>query len=416
MSVAIGGDEFVHRVVGGGVELAVDRLGHRQTAALSFRMLTGVVDDPPELTGIGSIVERTLSKGTQRYTGQELADAFDARGAQWNTIAGRQSMLLRVVCLPEFVGDVIDLAGEMFCRPTFPEEACRVAVQLAQEELTHLEDDPYELVRIMIQRLTLGPVLGRDPRGSSETLPRIEPDTVREHWRRCYHSGRLQVAAAGPLDVDAVARRVEQAFAGLGSPQRAGRAPAGVTLTPAREHRHKDLKQEYVAITLPGMSRDHVEFPVEQVLVGVLAGGMSGRLFTEVREKQGLVYWVGAWSEQPRGAGIVHLGASTTPERCDQTFRTLLHELGRLSEDLTEDEVRRARDSLIAHYETEDDLTPARAAALSDDLFHFGRPIGLAPKLDAIRRVTVADVERYVRSMPRDRLCVATIGPRELSV
>jgi predicted Zn-dependent peptidase len=153
---------------------------------------------------------------------------------------------------------------------------------------------------------------------------------------------------------------------------------------------------------------------VEQVLLGVLSGGMSGRLFTEVREKQGLVYWVGAWHEQPRGKGIVHLGASTTPDRCDRTLETLQRELRRLGEDLTEAEVNRARDSLLAHAETEDDLTRARAGRLSDDLFHFGHPIGPEAKLDAIRAVNLERVAAYARRLPVDRVCVGTLGPREL--
>jgi len=406
--------DFVHAFLNSGVELAVDRLPHRNTVAMCFRMLTGVADDPPELTGIGAIVERTLSKGTENYDGQALADAFDALGAEWGGASGRQSTLVRVVCLPEFALAVVDLVAEMLCRPTFPDEACTVAVQLAQEELRHMEDDPHDLLRADIQRLTLGPVYGRHPGGEAETLARITPQHVRDHWRRTYHAGRLQVAVAGPVDADAFAQRVDTCFGGFGDAAQGGREVADYTFEPRRTHRGKDLQQEYIGLTLPGAPKGHADFSVERVLIGVLAGGMSGRLFTEVREKQGLVYWVGAWHEQPRGRGVIHLGASTTPERCEKTYQALLRELERLHEDLTEQETRRARDGLIAHLETEDDLTRARAATLSADLFHFSRPVGLGPKLAAIRAVGSARVEDYVRRLRRDQMCVATIGPRTL--
>lgn len=406
--------DFTHLLLDSGVELAVDRLPERQTAAICFRMLAGVADDPPELTGISAIVERTVSKGTARYQGRELADAFDALGAEWGSACGRQSTLFRVVCLPQFALDVIELVAEMLSRPTFPDEACAVAVRLAQEELRHLEDDPHDLLGVEVQRLTLGPIYGRHPGGEPETLPRITPEKVREHWRRVYQAGRLQVAAAGPVDPEKLARRIDACFAGLGERTWAGREVADFTFRPARHHRHKDLQQEYIGITLPGVPKDHPDFATEQVLIGILAGGMSGRLFTEVREKQGLVYWVGAWHEQPRGRGVIHLGASTTPERCAQTYQTLLRELARLHEDLTDEETRRARDGLIAHLETEDDLTRARAARLSDDLFHFSRPIGLQARLDALRAVGTDQVEDYVQRLPRDQVCVATVGPRPL--
>ncbi len=407
-------ERYPHRPLDCGAELAVDVLPQRHTVALCFRVLVGVVDDPPDLTGLGSIVEHTISKGTRRYDGRGLADAFDRLGAQWATVSGRQSMHVRVLCLPEFVADVIELVAEMLRHPTFPDDACRVAVELAQQDLRQMEDEPHELLRVMLQRLTLGPVLGRHVGGTPESLAHVTPDLVREHWRRLYHAGRLQVVAAGPVDPDKLARQVERCFAGFGPAERRGREPADFEFQPAREHRSKELEQQYIGITLPGLSRDDPHFPTEQVLLAVLSGGMSGRLFTEVREKQGLVYWVGAWHEQPRGRGVLHLGASTTPERCHRTLDTLLAELRRVGVDLTEAETVRARDGLVAQYETEDDLTRARAAGLSDDLFHFGRPIGREAKLDALRAVTPDDVRAYAQRLPLDRLCVATLGPRAL--
>ncbi|MGD8452190.1 MAG: pitrilysin family protein [Phycisphaerae bacterium] len=413
MAAAVPADaeKLVHVRLDSGVEFAADVLDERNTMALCFRVLTGLVDEPEELTGISGIVERTLSKGTRQYNGQGLADAFDALGAQWSSASGRQSTLVRVLCLPEFVTDVVTLVGEMIRHPTFPDEACRIAVDLARQERRNLEDEPGDLVRILIQRLTLGPVLGRYPGGDDETLARITPELIRQHWQRYFHAGRIQVTAAGPVDPEKLAAAVDHTFADFGSAEPAGREPADFTFTPEQVHQEKNTEQQYIAMTLPGMPRDHEDFPIEQVVLHVLAGGMSSRLFTEVREKQGLVYWVGAWHEQPRGKGIIHLGASTMPKRSARTLATLHRELTRLGEDLSEDEVRRARDSLIAHHETETDLTRARASHLSDDLFHFSRPIGLEPKLRAIREVTVDAAKAFVQRLPRDRVCVATLGP-----
>lgn len=397
-----------------GVEFAADVLPDRETVAIIFRMLSGLADEPPELAGIGQIVESTLAKGTSRRTGRELADAFDALGAQQTSSSGRQSVVIRVVCLPEYLPGAVELVAEMVCEPTFPDEACRVAVELARQELTSMEDDPGEVVRGMIQRLTLGPVYGREPLGTAETLARITPEAVREHWRRVYDRGRLQVAVAGPVDVDALAGCLERRFGGLGGGERAARGPAEVEFKTAREHRDKELKQQQIAISLCGVARDDPRYPVEQVLLGVLSGGMSGRLFTEVREKQGLVYSVAAWHEQLRGRGFIHLRASSTPERCGRTFDTLMREITRVGQDVTEDEVRRARDGLIAQALTQDDVTRNRAASLSEDLFHFGRPIGLPAKIEAVRQVRAADVAGYASGFDTARTCVATLGPQGL--
>ena len=408
-------DGFSHTMLPSGVELAVDRLPGRQTVAIVLRMLTTLADEPAELAGLHLLVERTLSKGTQRFDGRGLADAFDAIGVRTATATGRQSIVVRVLCLPEFVGQTLALLAELLCRPSFPDEACRVAVELAQQDLKHLDDDPQDILRIMIQELTLGPVFGRHLGGTAESLARITPDAVRRHWAAQYRAGRLQVAAAGPLDPARLSDEVEAAFAGLGQPGRSGRDPLDYSFTPARAHRDKDLQQQYIALTLPGVPKGHADFAVEQILLGVLSGGMGGRLFTEVREKLGLVYWVGAWHEQLRGAGVIHLGASSTPKRCHKTYDTLLRELRRLGDDLTPAEVERARVGLLAHHQTEDDQTRARAASLSDDLFHFGRPIGPDAKNAALAAVTREQVCAYARQLPRERLCVATLGPRRLA-
>ncbi|MBL8880540.1 MAG: insulinase family protein, partial [Phycisphaerales bacterium] len=353
--------ELFHRDLACGAEFAADVLPDRSTVAIAFRLLSGAVDDPPDRGGQATIVEHTLSKGTRNFDGKALADAFDACGIQWGTSTGRQSMVVRALCLPEFVERAIDLVAEMLCRPTFPDEAVSVALELAQQDLKQLEDDPGDLVRVMIQRLTLGPVLGRHAGGDAESLTNISPASVREHWKNCYHAGRLQCAVAGAVDVERLAAAIERNFADFGSSARAGRAAIPIHFESQRQHRMKDLKQQYIAITMLGTPRDHPDFATEQVLIGVLAGGMSGRLFTEVREKQGLVYWVGAWHEQPRGVGVIHLGASTTPERCNKTYQTLLREIERIGEDLTIDETERAKNQIIAHWKTEDDLTRARA-------------------------------------------------------
>src|SRR6185295_16738782 len=132
-----------------------------------------------------------------------------------------------------------------------------------------------------------------------------------------FHVGRLQVVAAGAVDPEPVADRINARFAGFGDATRRGREPVDFDFRPGAAFRYKDLEQEYMALTLPGVPKGHADFPVEQVLMAILSGGMSGRLFTEVREKLGLVYWVAAWHEQPRGKGLINLGASTTPERCE---------------------------------------------------------------------------------------------------
>jgi predicted Zn-dependent peptidase len=142
---------------------------------------------------------------------------------------------------------------------------------------------------------------------------------------------------------------------------------------------------------------------------------MSARLFTEVREKQGLVYWVGAWNDNPRGAGMIFLGASTTPQRCDKTYETLIRELKRVGEDVTEEEIQRALAGIEVRADIRADVTRSQCAEQADDLIHYGRPVPWEEKLAKLQAVTVDDVKQYAaKYLTEDKLSVVTLGPRGL--
>ncbi len=405
---------LIHRRLACGVEFAAESMNGRPTAALEIRVLAGASHEPADQPGMARLVEETLDKGTARRDGRALLDAFDAIGAQRASATGRDTTAFSCLCLPEFLPQAIELHAEMLRTPTFPEEACTVAVELAVQELASLEDDPQSLCEKLITRQAYGPVLGRHPLGEKEGIEKIARADIERYWRQTFTAGRLLVAVAGAIDPEAVIDQLERCFEGFGSSEPAGRDPLPLEFAAIRTHHDKPLEQEHIGICYPGVPATDDDYPVERVMLGVLSGGMSGRLFTEVREKQGLVYWVAAWHEHPRNAGMIHLGASTTPERCDKTYQTLLREVDRLSEDLTTAEVERAIVGIVARTETRGDITRAHAAELVGDLFHYGHPVPIEEKMAKVRAVTVSDIQRYLADHPRDRLSVVTLGPRKL--
>jgi predicted Zn-dependent peptidase len=403
-----------------GMDLAVMPMPERPIVAVAIRLLAGYAFEQPEHLGVAHVCDEAIGKGTAKRDGRALNDAFDEIGATHGSYAGRESFGFSCLCLPEFVPQVIDLLAEMIRTPSFPQEACEVAVELTRQSLAALNDEPQDLVKKLLHRQAYGEPLGRHPLGENETLDRIGREQIVDHWCRFFRGPNMQCSITGAVEPDLAADLLDRAFdAFVPDPQTAGAAgsrpvPPPLRFTPGRRHHDKDLEQEYVALCFPGSAVTDVDFPVEQVLVGVLAGGMSGRLFTEVREKQGLVYWVGAWSDHPRGAGVIHLGASTTAQRVDQTYTTLLREINRLSEDLTDAEVQRVITGIVAQAQTRGDVSRARATRLADDLFYYDRPIPIEEKLARIEAVTVNDIRQYLEAHPRDRLSVVTLGPREL--
>jgi predicted Zn-dependent peptidase len=415
-------ESLTHRHLGSGIELGLRVMPSRPVVALRIRVFAGYALESAEHLGVTSVLTEAITKGTAKRTGRELNDAFDEIGAAHGVTAGRESVSLTCLCLPEYFPRAVELQAELLRTPTFPDDACAVAVELAEQCLAALEDDPGDLTSKLLHRQAYGGPLGRHKLGEPETLARIGRDRIVEHWRRYFAAARMQVAVAGAVDPEATTDLFEGLFDGFGDDgavaeeaKHAGNRPTfTLEFQPGRSHHAKELEQEHVAICFPGAAVTDPVFPVETVLVAVLSGGMSGRLFSEVREKQGLVYWVGAWADHPRNGGMLHLGASTTPQRVDKTYATLLREIDRVGEDLTEDEVQRAIVGIVARTQTRGDITRSKASELSDDLFYRGRPIPTEEKLDKIRAVTVDDIRRYLDEHPRDRLSVVTLGPREM--
>lgn len=408
--------DVVHERLPCGIEYGVIPLPRRHVVSIQIMVLAGTSSEPADKLGLAHILGETLDKGSTEHSGRELSDAFDEIGASHRIGVGRESTTFSCTVLPEHFERAIELHAEIIRKPTFPDDAFTVNVELTRQELKALEDDAHGLLDKLMNPQAFGAILGRHPLGEPESLDALRLKDLSDHWTNHFAAGTMVVSVAGAVSSEQVADVLEKYFGGFNSPKPAGRSPFPADFFPGRIHHDKKLEQEQIAVCWPGASVTQPDFPIQQVLLGVLSGGMSGRLFTEIREKQGLVYWVGAWQDTPRGTGRIFLGASTTPQRCDKTFTTLLREVERLADDIEQDELERAVTGIVAHHETRGDITRARCGELADDLFHYGHPVDAQEKLGRIKAVTIHDIKRYLAEYPREELCVMTLGPEPLTV
>lgn len=414
--MAEGQQNLKHETLPCGIEFASEELPERKAVSLEFRFLAGMASEPTNRLGLARLVQEVLDKGTQTRSGRELSDAFDELGARRNSWLSREAIGFTCLCLPEFLDRVIALHADFLRHPTFGENEFQVAVDLTRQELTLLEDDPQGLTDRALDRQAWGPVLGRHHLGEAATLDLVSRDDLIGYWRRFFHSGRMQVSVAGNIDHRHVADLLQRYFDEFGASEWAGRDLESIDFTAQRVHHHKELEQQQIAFCLPGVSVIDDSYPAETMMIRILAGGMSSRLFTEIREKRGLVYWVGAWHEQVRATGMIYFGASSTPDNCAETYRTLLAELERLKDDLTEDELDRARVGLVVRSEIRSDVTRARCAELANDLFYRGHLLPRREKLKRIEAVKIDDIRGYLDTHSRDALSVVTMGPRDFEV
>jgi predicted Zn-dependent peptidase len=266
---------------------------------------------------------------------------------------------------------------------------------------------------IELSRRAWGPMLGRHATGTPETLAAIGRDDLAQWYDTHFAAAGMQVTAAGAFDPDALQAELERLFEGFGNERPPAEAPEP-TFAAGRHHIPKDCEQEALGISFGSLPPDDEDSYAEAVLLEILSGGMSGRLFTEVREKRGLAYWVFASRHWRRGHGRFRLAAGTRPERVHETLEVLLNEVGRLRDDVTEEELARAKTGLIAQMATRGDSTRSRAATIGMGYFYRGRVMSEDERRKRIEAVTTADVRRVLDRQNRDELCILTLGPREL--
>jgi len=404
----------VHQTLSCGIEYAVLPLSSRRVVAFQIRIMGGCCSDPADQLGLAHVVNETIDKGTTTRTGRELSDAFDAIGAGAGSGTGRETTTYTCTVLPEHFERAVALHADFLRNPIFPQDAVDVALDLGRQELTALQDDAHGLLDKYLGRHAYGPILGRHALGEMETIDKMSRASIENHWRKHFSNHRMIVTVAGGIESTRVSDVLEKNFSGFGESKPDGRDGYEIKFAAGETHYNKELEQQQIGIGWPGVDVTHDDYPTQQAVIGILSGGMSGRLFTEVREKRGLVYWVSAWSETPRGVGMMFMGASTMPDRCDETYETLVAEVERLCDDVTDEELQRAKTGILASHETRGDTTRARCSDLASDLFFFGKPVPIEEKIAKLEAVTVADVLKYLKNYPRDKRCVVTVGPRPL--
>ena len=393
-----------------GLRFVGERLERSQGVALALRMPAGTKDDPGNKFGLAHLVKETLFKGTRKRDARELSDAFDFYGIRHSEYTGTESTTIQLRFLPEHLDKAMQLLKEVLNEPAFPEKDCETAKIQSLQELKHLDDEPLSKVFVELKELYYGSTWGHSELGHDTSIPAISREDIRSFWGAHYIPAGSIVAAAGKFDPEALAKFLENLFtktSGVAWPMESPPLFLGV---PLRKHLHKDSQQTQIALAFPCVPRNDPSYYALRTAVGGLAGGMSSRLFTEVREKRALVYSVGAQVSSLRGTGAVYVYAGTTAPRAAETLQVIQTELKRLGNDLTQEEVDRARIGFKAHLLMDQDSTGTRARELLEDIYYENRPVSVAEIVKRIDAVGVADATGYWNSHPFEPYALVTLG------
>jgi len=397
-----------------GIRVVTEAVSSVRSVALGMWVRTGSRDETPAQAGVSHFLEHLLFKGTKRYSAIEIAEIFDGLGASVNAATGKESTNLHARFLDTHAEEAFDLLSEMLLGPTYPEIDSEREVVL--EEIAMYEDEPQDKVHDVLDAAVFGEhPLGRRVLGEAEVISSIPVPEIDAYHRARYTGANIVVAAAGNLEHDRIVeltkRHVEPPSGG-GDPA-GGEAPQ---LDGARiGFQRKDTEQFHIAFGGPGIDRGDERRYALSVLDAVFGGSTSSRLFREVREKRGLAYAVGSYTQQYVDSGLIGVYVGTRQENVQEACEVIGRELASVHADgVTEDELARAKENVKGRMVLSSESTAARMGRIGKAVLFDTPLLTLDELLERIDAVTPEDVAELARALyTPDALSAAAIAPDE---
>ena len=376
-------------------------------------MGAGASYDAPGLEGAAAVVSEWCFRGAGDRNTRQLNDALDALGCNHHESVAAEHIIFSVAQLGRNLEEVLAIYADVLRRPRLEDatfESCR---QLTIQDLASLEDEPARKCNILLREKFYPKPLGSCVYGRAESLQALMPDTVRGHVDRRFAPSETILAVAGNVDWPRFCKLAEKHLGGWKATPRTERAigPAvgGVT------HVQKDSAQTHIGLAHRTVTIDSPHYYSARMAEAVLSAGMSSRLFTEVREKRGLVYHVSCRYHSLKDFAGMFTYAGTTPQKARETFDVTVRELQRLAEGIQPEEMARARTQLKSSLVMQGESTEARSLALAADWYYLRRLRSLQELSDRIDAVTIDDVMAHLAQHPAAGFTVLIIGPEALN-
>ncbi len=383
-----------------GLRIASEAMPSLKTASVGVWVDVGARYERPEINGVAHMLEHMAFKGTKRRSARAIAEEIENVGGQLNAYTSREQTAYYVRMLAEDLPLAVDLLADILQHSTFEPDELERERQVILQEIGMVQDTPDDLVFDLFQETAYpGQALGRSILGPAETVAAMPRAALVDYMGRYYGPSRMVLAAAGQVEHDQLVDLAGKLFGALADQDPSQAEPARYQGGELREER--DLEQAHLILGLPAFSYHDDEFYALQVLSTMLGGGMSSRLFQEVREKRGLAYSVFSFTACYRDAGLLGIYAGTGEDQTEELLPVVCDEFLGLLDSATEPELARARAQLKASLMMGLESCYARSEELARQLLIFNRripPEETIAEIDAVDAAAVARVGRRLLS------------------
>jgi predicted Zn-dependent peptidase len=393
-----------------GMRVVTEAMPRVETVSCGVWVGSGSRNELAEVNGVAHLLEHMAFKGTERRSARDIVEEIEAVGGHLNAYTGREQTAYYAKVLKENTGLALDLLSDILQNSIFDAEELERERAVVIQEIGQAQDTPDDRVFDSFQLAAFpDQPLGRPVLGSVDTVGMMPRERIMQHMKSGYSGDRMVLAAAGNIDHKTFVGEARRLFDSIPESSdvviEPGKYKGGVHLE------DRDLEQVHLLLGFPGLSYKDDEFYSMSVMSTLLGGGMSSRLFQEIREKRGLVYSIYCYPSFYRDCGLFGIYGGTSPDDINQMIPAICAEINRLSATITDREIARARMQLKAGTLMSLESTGARCEQLAQQMLIFGHPLTLNEQIGKIESVDKDAICGIAERTFSGKPTIATIGP-----
>src|SRR5512133_1574977 len=384
-------------VLDNGVRVITERVEHMHTVSIGIWVANATRHESPEYNGVAHFIEHLLFKGTKRRTARQISLEIDSMGGILNAFTGHEYVCYYAKVLAKFLPRVTDLLSDIFLHSTFPSDEIERERKVILQEIKMRDDSPEEAIHDRFhQSFWSGHALGNSILGTEGTIDGLSRDMIFGYKQSHYRPDDIIISAAGNVSHETLVSLVNAEFSAISSvwkPDGLGFRPKGGRKVHLTE---RDLEQTLICMGTRALQQDHPDRYAMHLLTTILGGGMSSRLFQEVREKKGLASSLYAYSISHADSGALVVYAGTEQEHCREVIDIALAEMVKLKrEPVTQAELDSAREQLKGKLLMSLESSDSLMTRLAKNIIYLGRhqPVeNILAGFDAVKIQDVMDI------------------------
>ena len=395
-----------------GLTIVTETMDRVETVSLGAYVATGTRNETEAENGASHFLEHMAFKGTEARSAADIAEAIENVGGHINAYTAREQTAYYVKLLKEDLALGADIIGDILTHSTFAPEELERERGVILQEIGQANDTPDDIIFDRFQETAFpSQPMGRPTLGTEAGIRGMERGQLTGYMRRHYAAGNVVIAAAGALQHETVVDLARKHFADLPVDMPGQFLPGAYAGGEFREAR--ELDQVHIVLGFPSVSYADPDYYPALLLSTLLGGGMSSRLFQEIREKRGLVYSIYSFAAPFMDGGLFGIYAGTGEAEAEELVPVTLEELRKVQDSVTEIELNRARTQVKASLLMSLESTGSRCEQVARQMQVFGRVVPTAETVAKLNAVDLDSIRRAARRIFRATPTLAALGPAE---